>query len=138
MSHTPSSTIEYNVYGETLIGCCTEPMTGYFRDGYCRTASIDRGTHVVCAVMTEAFLNYTKTRGNDLSTPIPQYNFPGLKPNDGWCLCIMRWLEAEKAGVAPPTQSSSYTSKSTRVYNYRSARGLRFIIFTLYFCLIGI
>ncbi|WP_405210580.1 DUF2237 family protein [Dokdonia sp. Asnod2-E02] len=101
MSHTPSSTIEYNVYGETLIGCCTEPMTGYFRDGYCRTASIDRGTHVVCAVMTEAFLNYTKTRGNDLSTPIPQYNFPGLKPNDGWCLCIMRWLEAEKAGVAP-------------------------------------
>jgi len=90
-----------NVFGEPLIACCTDPMTGYFRDGYCRTIDHDRGTHVVCAVMTEAFLDYTKAKGNDLSTPIPHWNFPGLKPGDGWCLCISRWLEAEKAGVAP-------------------------------------
>ncbi len=101
MSPTSSTTTQYNVYGESLISCCVSPMTGYFRDGYCRTATIDRGTHVVCAIMTEEFLAFTKTRGNDLSTPIPQYNFPGLKPNDGWCLCIMRWLEAHKAGCAP-------------------------------------
>lgn len=90
-----------NVYGEPLIACCMDPMTGYFRDGYCRTMPEDTGTHVVCAIMTEAFLTYTKTRGNDLSTPIPYYNFPGLKPGDKWCLCISRWIEAEKAGVAP-------------------------------------
>lgn len=90
-----------NVFGKPLIACCTDPMTGYFRDGYCRTASSDQGTHVVCAIMTEEFLSFTKKRGNDLSTPIPRRNFPGLKVGDGWCLCILRWLEAEKAGVAP-------------------------------------
>lgn len=90
-----------NVFGKPLIACCTDPMTGYFRDGYCRTASSDHGTHVVCAIMTEEFLSFTKKRGNDLSTPIPHWNFPGLKVGDGWCLCILRWLEAEKAGVAP-------------------------------------
>lgn len=90
-----------NVLGEPLIACCTDPMTGYFRDGYCRTVDEDRGTHVVCAIMTEAFLTYTKSKGNDLSTPIPHWSFPGLKPGDGWCLCITRWLEAKKAGVAP-------------------------------------
>lgn len=90
-----------NVLGTDLVACCYEPLTGYFRDGYCRTATIDQGTHVVCAVMTAEFLNYTTSKGNDLSTPIPQWNFPGLKPGDKWCLCILRWLEAEKAGVAP-------------------------------------
>ena len=90
-----------NVYGKPLIACCTDPMTGYFRDGYCRTMMQDTGTHVVCAIMTEEFLRYTASRGNDLTTPIPQWQFPGLKPGDKWCLCISRWLEAEKAGVAP-------------------------------------
>ncbi|BAO54557.1 DUF2237 family protein [Nonlabens marinus] len=90
-----------NVFGEKLIGCCTDPMTGFYRDGYCRTSPADTGTHVVCAVMTEEFLDYTKSKGNDLSTPIPAYQFPGLKPGDKWCLCVNRWLEAEKAGVAP-------------------------------------
>lgn len=90
-----------NVFGNPLIACCTDPMTGYFRDGYCRTASSDQGTHVVCAVMTEKFLAFTRSRGNDLSATIPHWNFPGLRPGDGWCLCILRWLEAEKAGVAP-------------------------------------
>jgi uncharacterized protein (DUF2237 family) len=91
----------FNVYNKTLIACCNDPMTGYFRDGYCRTLAQDTGTHVVCAVITEEFLVYTKSKGNDLTTPIPQWQFPGLKPGDKWCLCISRWLEAEKAGVAP-------------------------------------
>jgi hypothetical protein len=77
-------------------------MTGYFRDGYCHTAHHDTGTHVICARMTDEFLAYTKSRGNDLSTPRPEWQFPGLKPGDQWCLCALRWLEAEKAGVAPP------------------------------------
>lgn len=90
-----------NVLGNLLIGCCTDPMTGYFRDGYCRTASSDQGTHVICAIINDDFLAFTKSRGNDLSTPIPQWDFPSLKTGDSWCLCILRWLEAEKAGHAP-------------------------------------
>ena len=93
-----------NVYGEPLIPCCTDPMTGYFRDGTCRTAQQDTGTHVVCAIMTEEFLKYTASQGNDLITPLPLYNFPGLKPGDGWCLCVLRWEQARKAGVAPPVK----------------------------------
>lgn len=90
-----------NILNKPLKPCCTDPMTGYWRDGYCRTAQEDQGTHVVCAVMSQEFLDYTKSRGNDLSSPIPAYDFPGLKPGDKWCLCVLRWLEAEKAGVAP-------------------------------------
>ncbi len=77
-------------------------MTGFYRDGVCNTGPQDHGTHVVCAVMTEEFLQFTKSRGNDLSTPIPMYRFPGLKPGDGWCLCALRWKEAYDAGHAPP------------------------------------
>jgi hypothetical protein len=101
MSETTNKTKMLNVFGEPLIGCCSDPMTGFYRDGYCRTSAADTGTHVVCAVMTSEFLEYTKSKGNDLSTPIPAYQFPGLKPGDKWCLCVNRWLEAEKAGVAP-------------------------------------
>ncbi len=90
-----------NVFGNPLIPCCYEPLTGFFRDGYCRTDEMDRGTHVVCAVMTKEFLDYTKNCGNNLCTPIPLYNFPGLQAGDKWCLCISRWIEAEKAGFAP-------------------------------------
>lgn len=90
-----------NVFGQALIPCCYKPLTGFFRDGFCRTDEADRGTHVVCAVMTQEFLDYTKKCGNDLCTPIPIYNFPGLKPGDKWCLCVTRWLQAEKAGNAP-------------------------------------
>ncbi len=90
-----------NTLNKPLKSCCTDPMTGYWRDGYCRTAQEDQGTHVVCAVMTQDFLDFTKSRGNNLSDPIPAYDFPGLKPGDKWCLCILRWLEAEKAGKAP-------------------------------------
>lgn len=101
-----------NVYNETLQSCCTSPMTGYYRNGFCQTGGDDRGTHVVCAEMTEEFLSYTKSRGNDLSTPIPAYNFPGLKPGDRWCLCILRWLEAEEAGVAPKVNLKSTNKKA--------------------------
>ena len=96
-----------NVLGTPLQPCCTDPMTGYFRDGTCRTGPMDTGSHVVCAVMTEEFLSYTKSKGNDLSTPRPEYHFPGLKPGDGWCLCALRWKEADEAGLAPPVRLES-------------------------------
>jgi uncharacterized protein (DUF2237 family) len=76
-----------NVLGTPLQSCCTAPMTGFYRDGYCNTGAGDYGAHVVCAQMTEAFLTYTKAQGNDLSTPVPAFQFPGLKPGDCWCLC---------------------------------------------------
>jgi uncharacterized protein (DUF2237 family) len=90
-----------NVFGEPLVACSFEPLTGYFRDGCCKTAADDTGTHVVCAVMTADFLAFSAARGNDLSTPRPQWRFPGLRPGDQWCLCADRWREAHAAGVAP-------------------------------------
>ena len=93
--------MEKNVFGEELVICCTNPMTGYFRDGLCKTIDEDRGTHTVCAIMTDEFLNFSASRGNDLITAIPYYQFPGLKDGDKWCLCVSRWIEAEKAGKAP-------------------------------------
>ena len=92
---------QLNVFGEALITCSTNPLTGFFRDGCCNTGPMDTGTHTVCAVMTTEFLEFTKSRGNDLSTPLPYYQFPGLKPGDKWCLCVNRWKEAFDAGVAP-------------------------------------
>lgn len=90
-----------NVLGEPLVPCSFEPLTGWFRDGCCETGPNDRGRHIVCAVMTDEFLAFSKARGNDLSTPVPQYEFPGLKAGDSWCLCLDRWREAHKAGKAP-------------------------------------
>ena len=92
---------ELNILGTALEPCCYTPATGYFRDGFCRTIQEDSGTHILCAVITQEFLDFTKSRGNDLSTPIPHWNFPGLSPGSKWCLCISRWLEAEKDGKAP-------------------------------------
>ncbi|MDS3859707.1 DUF2237 domain-containing protein [Thermosynechococcaceae cyanobacterium BACA0444] len=91
-----------NVLGTPLQTCCTNPMTGFYRTGCCETGPDDRGVHVVCAQVTPAFLNYTQAQGNDLTTPAPQFNFPGLKPGDRWCLCASRWQEALEMGVAPP------------------------------------
>lgn len=91
-----------NVLGTELECCCTSPMTGFYRDGFCTTGGGDTGVHVVCAQVTEAFLAYTQSQGNDLSTPQPFFDFPGLKPGDRWCLCAARWKEALEAGVAPP------------------------------------
>lgn len=91
-----------NVLGTTLRSCSTDPLTGFFRDGACRTCAEDSGSHTVCAEMSEEFLAFSKQKGNDLSTPMPQYDFPGLQPGDRWCVCAGRWLEAERAGCAPP------------------------------------
>ena len=91
-----------NVLGQALKTCSTTPITGFFRDGCCQTGDMDYGTHVVCAEVTAEFLAYTQSQGNDLSTPMPAYHFPGLKPGDRWCLCVSRWLQALEAGVAPP------------------------------------
>lgn len=91
-----------NVFGEELIPCSMDPMTGFYRNGCCETGSDDGGTHTVCAVMTEEFLIFSKNRGNDLITPRPEYLFPGLKPGDKWCLCALRWLEAYRSNFAPP------------------------------------
>lgn len=91
-----------NVSGTRLAACSTDPMTGFFRNGRCVTGPEDRGTHVVCATMTERFLAFTKARGNDLSSPAPRYRFPGLKPGDRWCLCALRYKEALAGGAAPP------------------------------------
>ena len=90
-----------NVLGTILEGCSSDPMTGWRRDGCCETDAADKGRHIVCAVMTEEFLVFSMTRGNDLSTPRVEYGFPGLKPGDRWCLCLDRWREAHAAGCAP-------------------------------------
>lgn len=91
-----------NVLGTELQICCTDPMTGFYRNGRCDTGLDDHGRHVICAEMTSAFLIFSKAMGNDLSTPNPMYGFPGLNPGDKWCLCALRWLEAFNVGVAPP------------------------------------
>jgi uncharacterized protein (DUF2237 family) len=91
-----------NVLGGKLEACCYKPMTGFYRDGFCNTGPQDYGVHVVCAIMTDEFLNYSSSCGNDLITPNPRFNFPGLKAGDQWCLCAVRWKEAEAAGISCP------------------------------------
>jgi uncharacterized protein (DUF2237 family) len=90
-----------NVFGETLESCSEDPVTGFFRDGCCNTDNQDLGSHTVCIEVTEKFLEYSRFRGNDLSTPMPQHGFPGLKEGDRWCLCAARWLEAYQQDMAP-------------------------------------
>ena len=90
-----------NVFGEPLEICSIKPMTGFYRDGCCNTGREDIGSHTVCVVMTAAFLDFSKSRGNDLSTPVPEFGFSGLKPGDRWCLCAPRWQEAFEANHAP-------------------------------------
>ncbi|MBQ0747976.1 MAG: DUF2237 domain-containing protein [Marinobacter sp.] len=90
-----------NVLGEKLETCGTDPETGFYRDGCCNTGPDDHGSHTVCVVMTDEFLEFSKARGNDLSTPVPAFGFPGLKAGDNWCLCAARWHEAFEAGSAP-------------------------------------
>lgn len=90
-----------NVLGGNLESCCTDPMTGFYRDGYCRTGADDLGRHTVCILATDEFLAYSASVGNDLSTPMPQYAFPGVKDGDKWCLCVTRWQQALDDGMAP-------------------------------------
>ncbi|MGM3305841.1 DUF2237 family protein [Anabaena sp. WFMT] len=106
-----------NVLGTTLEVCCNSPITGYYRDGFCSTGSQDFGMHVVCAQVTTEFLAFTKSQGNDLSTPVPHFNFPGLKAGDRWCLCAARWQEALAAGVAPPVVLEATHARALEVCN---------------------
>lgn len=96
-----------NIYGKNLTPCSMQPLTGFFRTGYCDTCGDDRGMHTVCAEMTVEFLAFSQKQGNDLITPLPEYQFPGLNPGDLWCLCLNRWVEAYQAGVAPRIKLSS-------------------------------
>jgi uncharacterized protein (DUF2237 family) len=91
-----------NVLGTPLVPCSYDPLTGYYRDGCCNTDEHDQGSHVVCAKVTQAFLDFSRAQGNDLVTPRPEHRFAGLKAGDRWCLCARRWQEAWAAGVAPP------------------------------------
>jgi uncharacterized protein (DUF2237 family) len=104
-----------NVFGQPIVPCSFQPLTGFFRDGCCKTNAEDEGTHVVCAIMTEEFLAFSQSRGNDLSTPVPEWGFPGLRPGDQWCLCVLRWLEAFAAGVPPLVvlESTNYNALDT-------------------------
>lgn len=97
--HKPKSK---NVLGDELASCCTDPLTGFYRDGFCQTGANDVGSHVICAIVTDEFLEFSRDRGNDLITPHPEFNFPGLKNGDKWCLCASRWREALEENVAPP------------------------------------
>jgi uncharacterized protein (DUF2237 family) len=104
-----------NLFGEKIELCSKSPMTGYYRTGCCETGPEDLGTHTVCAVMTEEFLKFSKSKGNDLMTPIPSYGFPGLKAGDRWCLCALRWLEAYRAGLAPLVILEATNEKTLKI-----------------------
>jgi uncharacterized protein (DUF2237 family) len=101
------TTTARNVLGTPLVACSYAPLTGYLRDGCCQTLPDDTGLHLVCARVTQAFLDFSVAQGNDLVTPRPEYRFRGLKPGDRWCLCASRWLQAYEAGVAPPVALES-------------------------------
>ena len=101
-----------NVYGKPLRVCCMQPTTGFFRNGCCDTSEEDFGIHTVCVIATNAFLEFSKSKGNDLSTPAPEFQFPGLSEGDKWCLCATRWLEAYQAGVAPKVIISATHQKT--------------------------
>ncbi len=102
MAGSPTTAKQKNVLGQPLDTCGCEPMTGFYRDGCCHTGPDDLGLHTVCCVVNEQFLETSARLGNDLSTPLPQYGFPGLKAGDRWCVCAARWLEAQRAGAACP------------------------------------
>ena len=106
---------QLNVFDEEIEVCCTNPITGFYRDGFCHTDEFDRGMHVVCARVTNDFLNFSKSRGNDLSTPRPDLNFPGLKEGDAWCLCAERWKEAHDNNCAPPIFLKKTNKKTLKI-----------------------
>ncbi|NQZ17867.1 MAG: DUF2237 domain-containing protein [Bdellovibrionales bacterium] len=114
-----------NVFGKPLVLCSRSPLTGFTLTGFCETGPEDHGRHTVCAEMTTEFLNFTKSQGNDLSTPNPRYGFVGLKPGDRWCLCAARWDEALKLGKAPPViteATEEYTLKVIKMIDLKSAQ----------------
>lgn len=121
-SRPASAAAQRNVYGAPLALCSTQPLTGWRRDGYCKTDDADRGTHVVCAEVTQRFLEFTRSRGNDLTTPRPEHRFAGLRPGDRWCLCAFRRREALDAGVAPPVIAAA---THQRALSFVGAESLR-------------
>ncbi len=111
-----------NVLGTELKKCCDSPKTGFHRNGFCQTGPEDQGTHVACAIVTKEFLEFSKSRGNDLITPKPEWNFPGLKPGDKWCLCALRYLEAKQAGVAPKLDLEATHEKMLEFMNSKEIK----------------
>ncbi len=114
-----------NVLGEVLEPCSRDPLTGFYRDGCCNTGKEDRGSHTVCALVTDTFLEFSKARGNDLSTAVPAYGFPGLKAGDRWCLCAPRWQEAFAAGAAPRVACARRTRGLWPIARSRTSRPTR-------------
>ena len=112
-----------NVLGGPLESCSSSPVTGFFRDGCCNTDDDDHGAHTVCAVMTEEFLAFSKLAGNDLSTPVPEFGFPGLKPGDRWCLCASRWVEALQSGKAPKVHLEATHERTLLFVGLEELRG---------------
>lgn len=104
-----------NVFGEKLEACGGEPITGFYRDNMCNTCQQDSGSHTVCIDVTQDFLQFSRFKGNDLSTPVPEFDFKGLKPGDSWCLCASRWLEAEKSAMAPRIHLKSTHIKALEI-----------------------
>jgi len=113
---------QLNVLGTNLEVCGTDPMTGFYRDGCCNTGNDDAGTHTVCVIVTDEFLKFSKSKGNDLSTPIPQYGFAGLKAGDAWCLVALRWEEARMAGAAPRVKITATNIKTLEYVDLASLK----------------
>ena len=111
-----------NVRDSELQDCGISPMTGFYRDGCCNTGPGDVGTHTVCAIMTDEFLEYSKSKGNDLITPRPEFDFPGLKAGDAWCLCALRWEEARQAGCAPRVKLTSTNIKTLEMVEFEDLK----------------
>ncbi|OHV31229.1 DUF2237 family protein [Pseudofrankia sp. EUN1h] len=120
--HTGGVTDERNVLGDPLEPCGTDPMTGFFRDGCCSTGSEDLGNHTVCAVVTKEFLDHQRAVGNDLSTPRPEWAFPGLRPGDRWCVVAARWLQAYRAGAAAPVVLASTNARALEIVPIEALR----------------
>jgi len=140
-----SKDVTLNVLGQPVVPCSFDPLTGFFRDGCCKTNEEDEGSHLICAVVTNDFLQFSLTRGNDLITPRPEYRFPGLIAGDQWCLCINRWLEALDAQCAPLIRLESTNIKALEITSlsllqqYSSESWKRSTLIILYYlCLQGI
>ena len=112
-----------NVFGKELEMCCEDPETGFFRNGMCDTCREDQGVHTVCILATEDFLKFSKSVGNDLSTPHPEFEFPGIKPGDRWCLCALRWKEAYEKGKAPPVFLESTHENTLKLVDFNILQG---------------
>ncbi|MDC0474415.1 DUF2237 domain-containing protein [Hyphomicrobiales bacterium] len=111
---------QMNIHGRPLELCSQDPLTGFFRNGCCDTDNHDRGLHTVCVILTDEFLKFSLEVGNDLSTPRPEFDFPGLKPGQKWCLCANRWLEAYESGVAPPIITESTNIKTLDIIDFET------------------